>query len=62
MPADGREVGDPRREILFWGTWGASTTDQLTFASVAFGLLFIASLAPALRIARLNPADTLRDE
>ncbi len=45
--------------------WGVSATDPLTFASVAFGLLFVAALAsviPALRIARLNPADTLREE
>lgn len=45
--------------------WGVSTTDPLTFAGVAFGLLLVAafaSLLPALRITRLNPADTLRDE
>jgi len=45
--------------------WGVSTTDPLTFVSVAFGLLLVAafaSLIPALRITRLNPADTLRDE
>ena len=45
--------------------WGVSTTDPLTFLSVAFGLMLVAifaSLIPALRIARLNSADTLRDE
>jgi ABC-type antimicrobial peptide transport system permease subunit len=45
--------------------WGVSTTDAVTYASVAVGLLLIsalASLIPALRIARLNPADTLREE
>lgn len=45
--------------------WGVSTADPLTFASVAFGLLLVAafaSLLPTLRITRLNPADTLRDE
>jgi predicted permease len=45
--------------------WGVSATDPGTYASVAAGLLLVAvlaSLAPALRIARLNPADTLREE
>jgi predicted permease len=45
--------------------WGVSTSDPLTFLSVAFGLVLVAafaSLVPALRITRLNPADTLRDE
>jgi putative ABC transport system permease protein len=45
--------------------WGVSTTDPGTYAGVAAGLLLIAALAsllPALRIARLNPADTLREE
>jgi putative ABC transport system permease protein len=45
--------------------WGVNTTDPLTFLSVAFGLVLVAafaSLVPALRITRLNPADTLRDE
>ena len=37
----------------------------LFFGVLAAGLLFVAGLAsviPALRIARLNPADTLREE
>jgi len=45
--------------------WGVSTTDPGTYAGVAAGLLLIAALAsllPALRIAQLNPADTLREE
>jgi len=45
--------------------WGVSTTDPLTFVSVVSGLMLVAvfaSLVPALRITRLNPADTLRDE
>jgi ABC-type lipoprotein release transport system permease subunit len=45
--------------------WGVSATDPGTYASVAAGLLLVAALAsllPALRIARLNPADTLREE
>jgi predicted permease len=45
--------------------WGVTTTDPGTYLSVAAGLLLVAafaSLLPALRIARLNPADTLREE
>ena len=45
--------------------WGVSTTDPLTFLTVALGLVLVAafaSLVPALRITRLNLADTLRDE
>ncbi len=45
--------------------WGVTTTDPETYVSVAAGLLLVAGLAsliPALRIARLNPADTLREE
>ena len=45
--------------------WGVTTTDPETYASVAMGLLLVAgvaSLIPALRITRLNPADTLREE
>jgi putative ABC transport system permease protein len=45
--------------------WGVSTTDPWTFAAVA-GLLFAvavtASVLPALRILRLDPATTLRQE
>lgn len=45
--------------------WGVTTTDPGTYAGVAVGLLLVAGLAsliPALRITRLNPADTLREE
>jgi predicted permease len=45
--------------------WGVTTTDPGTYAGVAVGLLLVAALAslvPALRITRLNPADTLREE
>jgi predicted permease len=45
--------------------WGVTTTDPATYAGVAAGLLVVAGLAsliPALRISRLNPADTLREE
>jgi ABC-type antimicrobial peptide transport system permease subunit len=45
--------------------WGVSTTDAITYVTVSIGLLLIAAMAsfiPALRIIRLNPADTLRDE
>ena len=45
--------------------WGVRPTDPATFASVAIVLTVIAgaaSIIPALRIVRLNPAETLRDE
>jgi len=45
--------------------WGVSTSDPATYAGVAVGLLLVAgtaSLLPAWRITRLNPADTLRQE
>jgi putative ABC transport system permease protein len=45
--------------------WGVAPTDPGTYAAVAAGLVLVAalaSLAPALRITRLNPADTLREE
>jgi ABC-type antimicrobial peptide transport system permease subunit len=45
--------------------YGISTSDPLTFAGVAALLLLTAaaaSLIPALRIARLDPAQTLRQE
>jgi predicted permease len=45
--------------------WGVQPGDPITLAAVGFGLLFataLASLVPASRIARLNPADTLRNE
>ena len=45
--------------------WGVSTTDPWTFAGVAcllFGVAVTASVLPALRILRLDPAITLRQE
>jgi predicted permease len=45
--------------------WGVSASDPMTFAAVAGLLLAVASLAsvlPALRILRLDPATTLRQE
>jgi predicted permease len=45
--------------------YGITATDPLTYTAVAFGLLMIAAMAsliPALRIAKLHPADTLREE
>jgi predicted permease len=49
------------RNLIF----GVPPTDPWTFGGVAAGLLLVASLAsllPALRVARLNPAATLRNE
>jgi predicted permease len=45
--------------------FGVSSLDPVTYVGVAFGLLSVAavaSLIPALRLASLNPADTLREE
>jgi predicted permease len=45
--------------------WGVQPGDPVTLVSVGLGLLLataLASLIPASRIARLNPADTLRSE
>jgi predicted permease len=45
--------------------WGVQPGDPLTLVGVGIGLLAataLASLIPASRIARLNPADTLRSE
>jgi len=45
--------------------WGVPTTDPATFAGVAAVLLtvaLLASLLPALRLLRLDPAETLRAE
>jgi hypothetical protein len=45
--------------------WGIQPGDPLTLVGVCIGLLAataLASFAPASRIARLNPADTLRSE
>ena len=45
--------------------WGITTTDTTTFITVAILLITIAtfaSLIPALRLVKLDPAQTLRDE
>jgi ABC-type antimicrobial peptide transport system permease subunit len=45
--------------------WGVRETDPLTFAATAGILLAVAALAtlaPALRILRMDPAETLRNE
>ena len=45
--------------------WGVRPGDPITLAAVGLGLLLataLASLIPASRISRLNPADTLRSE
>jgi putative ABC transport system permease protein len=45
--------------------WGISTSDPGTFAGTAASLLLVAAAScviPALRITRLNPAETLRNE
>ncbi|HVO98942.1 MAG TPA: ABC transporter permease [Bryobacteraceae bacterium] len=45
--------------------WGVQPGDPVSLIGVGLGLLFataLASLIPAARIARLNPADTLRSE
>jgi hypothetical protein len=52
-------------QVLQSLVWGVRPTDPPTFAAVALLLLAVAataSLIPALRIARLNPAETLRQE
>ena len=45
--------------------WGISTTDATTFITVAVLLITVAvltSVIPALRLVKLEPAETLRDE
>jgi ABC-type antimicrobial peptide transport system permease subunit len=45
--------------------WGVRSADQATFVGVTAILVTVAavaSLLPSLRIARLDPARTLRDE
>jgi putative ABC transport system permease protein len=45
--------------------WGVSVSDPVTYAGVVALLLAVATVAsvkPALRILRLNPATTLRQE
>ncbi len=52
-------------QVLRHLVWGVSATDAVTFGMVALTLLLVsaaASFIPALRVARLNPAQTLREE
>ena len=45
--------------------WGVANTDPITFVAMALLLLAVAgfaSIIPALRLSRLDPAQTLRDE
>jgi putative ABC transport system permease protein len=45
--------------------WGISTTDATTFITAATLLITVAvftSLIPALRLVKLDPAETLKDE
>jgi predicted lysophospholipase L1 biosynthesis ABC-type transport system permease subunit len=45
--------------------WGVANTDPITFVAMALLLLAVAAFAsiiPALRLSRLDPAQTLRDE
>ena len=58
--------------FAFWATrflqgmlYGVTPVDGFTYAAVAVGVLAVvgaASLIPALRIARLDPSQTLRQE
>jgi ABC-type antimicrobial peptide transport system permease subunit len=52
-------------QLLRHLVWGVRPGDPLTFVAVGLGLLAVAAAAsflPALRVARLNPAETLRQE
>ena len=52
-------------QLLRHLVWGVRPGDALTFVAVGLGLLVVATAAsflPALRVTRLNPAETLRQE
>jgi predicted permease len=52
-------------QLLRHLVWGVQPGDPLTFVAVGIGLLGVAAAAsflPALRVTRLNPAETLRQE
>jgi ABC-type antimicrobial peptide transport system permease subunit len=52
-------------QVLRSFIWGVSAVDYLTFVAAAAVLLLVAMLAsfiPALRVLRLDPANTLRHE
>jgi predicted permease len=58
-------LATPAARLLESLLFGVTADDPATYASVAGGLLLAAlaaSVVPALRIARLNPAETLRHE
>jgi ABC-type antimicrobial peptide transport system permease subunit len=63
--ASGTAIAIALERFLKSFLWGVQPSDPLTLAGVAAGLLIataLASLIPAARIVRLNPADTLRTE
>jgi putative ABC transport system permease protein len=52
-------------QLLRHLVWGVRPGDPLTFIATGLGLLGVAAAAsflPALRVTRLNPAETLRQE
>ena len=51
-------------QVLQHLIFGVGALDPVTYGTVAIGLLAVAvaSLIPALRIAAVNPAETLREE
>jgi predicted permease len=63
--ACGAAVTLPATRLLRSFLWGVTTTDPTSMVGAAGALLvmaLVAMLVPALRILRLNPADTLRAE
>ncbi len=61
----GAAVAVAAEQFLRSFLWGVRPSDPVTLGAVAFGILAataLAGLLPAARIARLNPADTLRAE
>ncbi|MCL5744631.1 MAG: ABC transporter permease, partial [Acidobacteria bacterium] len=52
-------------QVLQHLVWGVSPTDPVSFVVAALALVSVAaagSILPALRLARVNPAETLREE
>jgi predicted permease len=63
--AAGTVAAIPAAQLLRAFIWGVQPGDPVTFLSVVGGLLLVAlaaSLIPALRVLRLDPASTLRAE
>jgi ABC-type antimicrobial peptide transport system permease subunit len=59
----GAAVAFSLEKLLRSFLWGVSASDPVTIVAVAVGVVLataLASVGPALRIASLNPADTLR--